>query len=161
MRILILESSLMRSAWLVISLSVFLSFADTISTPLSRPFSCGHPLSPCFSQRPRPSPWLFRLVPSHWLPRFFRAYLRDTYLPELSGNLTPVPSPGRSPPFRRTPIRSFETISCISRPLHMYIYVNTFTQPAFPMETSDRTLSLHFSFVDFVIVYLSTLITLY
>lgn len=33
----------------------------------------------------------------------FRAYLRGTYLPGLSGNLTPAPSPGRSPPFRHPP----------------------------------------------------------
>lgn len=45
-------------------------------------------------------------LPVSLIPRlawFFYAYLRGTYLPELSGNLTPAPSPGRSPPFQHPP----------------------------------------------------------
>lgn len=40
---------------------------------------------------------LFCSFPYLRLARLFRAYLRGTYLPGLSGNLTPAPSPERSP----------------------------------------------------------------
>lgn len=125
----------LRAYWLTRNFDVGLSFRSLCTlTPFPRHYrarfhtarvllafssNAGNPPPVC------PIPTRF---PSHWLARFFRAYLRDTYLPRLSGNLTPASSPGRSPPFRHTPTHrwSFETISRISRPLGTCTYIHTF-----------------------------------
>lgn len=64
---------------------------------------------------------------SHGLARLvFPRLSSGTYLPRLSGNLTPAPSPGRSPPFQRPPIvliRNYLSFSDLSA----YTLANTYS----------------------------------
>lgn len=81
-----------------------------------------------------------------WHGWFFRAYLRGTYLPGLSGNLTPAPLAQED--HRRSnahPPCSFETISRFptSPRTHPQTHIRYHALVAFPTlpENSDRTLS--------------------
>lgn len=97
-----------------------------------------------------PSPFS---LPGSLIPRlawFLRAYLRGTYLPELSGNLTPAPSPGRSPPFQPTHPPCFRNyLSHFPTSPRAHTDKHTHTTHALvafpPAENSDRTLSSRIS----------------
>lgn len=132
----------------------FATYADTISAPLSRPFSQRGSLFAFSSIRKYlPSPFSTRFPNPQVGMVFLRLSTRHLFAGAiwkfnacaLTGKITAIPTSTHC---------AFETISHISRPPRAHVQTNTRTRTrahAFPTaENSDRTLSSRISHVDLV-----------
>lgn len=99
-------------------------------TPFPAPLSHDASLSPYFFQHPQGCYLPFSLFSARF-PNSV-AYLRDTYLPRLSGNLTPVPSPERS-----------HCHSDIHPPTHMLVQIYLLRLPTFAHTFTDTQIYTH------------------